>query len=82
LVFALAHSFEGRSWVLLNGFITLLLGISIWRQWPESSVWVIGLFVGIELVFSGWSWIMLGLAVRPTSQTSERPEVPLTPAAG
>ena len=64
LIYAAANSFEGRNWVLLNGLVTLLLGISIWRGWPESSLWVIGLFVGIDLVFSGWSWVILGLAVK------------------
>jgi uncharacterized membrane protein HdeD (DUF308 family) len=64
LVHAAVHSFPGRGWTLLNGFITLALGAMIWRQWPESSFWVIGLFIGIDLVFSGWSWVMLGLVVK------------------
>ena len=64
VIFALIHSFAGRGWVLLNGFISVLLGISIWRQWPESSLWIIGLFIGIDLVFNGWLWVMLGLMVK------------------
>jgi uncharacterized membrane protein HdeD (DUF308 family) len=64
LVHGLMESFPGRGWVLLSGFITLLLGISIWRQWPESSLWIIGVLIGIDLVFSGWSWVMLGLTVK------------------
>jgi uncharacterized membrane protein HdeD (DUF308 family) len=64
IVFALTEDFSGRGWVLVNGIITLVLGIGIWRQWPESSLWVIGLFVGIDLLFSGWSWVMLGLLVK------------------
>jgi len=64
LLYAATHSFKGRGWVLLNGAITLLLGVSIWQGWPEASLWVIGLFVGIELVFSGWSLVVLGLAVK------------------
>lgn len=64
LLYAAFRDFEGRGWMALNGFITLLLGISIWRQWPESSIWIIGLFVGIDLLFNGWSWVMLGLAVK------------------
>ncbi len=55
LGFALTEDFSGRGWVLLNGLITLMLGVAIWRQWPESSLWVIGLFVGIDLLFTGWS---------------------------
>jgi uncharacterized membrane protein HdeD (DUF308 family) len=58
-----AERFDGWQWMLLNGVIALLLGVSIWRQWPFSGLWVIGLFVGIEMLLSGFSWLMLGLAV-------------------
>jgi uncharacterized membrane protein HdeD (DUF308 family) len=51
-------------WVLLDGIITLVLGILIWRQWPSSSVWVIGTLIGISLIFSGISRVMLSLAAR------------------
>ena len=76
IVITLLDRFPGWPWVLLNGFVTLLLGILIWRQWPESSFWVIGLFVGIDLLFSGWSWVMLGLLVRDTG-----PQAPASGAA-
>jgi uncharacterized membrane protein HdeD (DUF308 family) len=59
--------FDGWGWVLLNGVIALLLGTALWRQWPLSGLWVIGLCVGVEMIFSGLSWVMLGLAVRPPS---------------
>jgi uncharacterized membrane protein HdeD (DUF308 family) len=59
--------FDGWGWEFLNGTVSLLLGMAIWRQWPLSGLWVIGLFVGIEMLFSGLSWVMLGLAVRPSS---------------
>ncbi len=64
IVVALMERFHGWGWVLLNGVISLALGIMIWRQWPESALWVIGLFVGIDLLFNGWSLIMLALALR------------------
>ncbi|MGH9882729.1 MAG: HdeD family acid-resistance protein, partial [Pyrinomonadaceae bacterium] len=51
-------------WVLFDGIITLILGFLIWRRWPSSSVWVIGTLLGISLIFSGISRIMLSLAVR------------------
>jgi len=44
--------------------ISLILGILIWQQWPEASLIVIGLFVGIDLIFTGWTWMMLALAVK------------------
>ncbi len=36
----------------------------IWRQWPLSGLWVIGLFVGIQMILNGWSLVMLSLAVK------------------
>ena len=68
LVSALPH----RGWVLLNGVVTLVLGVMIWRHWPSSGLWVIGLFVGIEMLLYGWSLVMLAIAVKsmPTSAAS------------
>jgi len=64
IVLSVVERFDGWGWVLLNGLISLLLGMAIWEQWPFSGFWVIGLFVGIEMLFSGLSWVMLALAVR------------------
>ena len=64
IIFSLAVRFPAWPWVLLNGVVDLILGVLIWRGWPESSLWVIGLLVGIELIFHGWSWIILALTVR------------------
>ncbi len=64
IVIAVSERFAGWGWVLLNGGVTFLLGLLIYKQWPASSLWVIGLFVGIDLIFNGWAWIMLGLSVR------------------
>ena len=61
IVAALAHRFHGWGWVLLNAGITLLLRLMINRQGPSAALWVIGMFVGIEMIFDGWGWIMLAL---------------------
>ena len=63
---AITAILEGRrKWIKANvAFVPFILGVMIWRELPEASLWVIGLFVGIDLVFNGWSWVMLGLAVR------------------
>jgi uncharacterized membrane protein HdeD (DUF308 family) len=56
---------EGASgWLLLNGIITLLLGGLIWLGWPSSSVWAIGTLVGVNLLITGITRLMFGLAVR------------------
>jgi uncharacterized membrane protein HdeD (DUF308 family) len=64
IVFSLVVRFPAWSWVLLNGVVDVVLGFLIWNGWPESSLWVIGLFVGIDLIFHGVGWVMLGLGVR------------------
>ena len=51
-------------WIVLSGVITLLLGVIILAHWPVSSVYVLGLFLGIDLVFAGAGWIGLGLGLR------------------
>ena len=63
-VFAIANRFPGRGWTIFSGVVSVLLGLMIWRELPEAALWVIGTFVGIELVFNGMTWLMLGLAVR------------------
>ncbi len=67
---ALAVRFQDWGWALLNGGVTLLLGIIINRQLPEAALWVIGLFIGIELVFNGWAWVMLALGLRALAKAS------------
>jgi uncharacterized membrane protein HdeD (DUF308 family) len=64
IVSALITRFNDWGWVLLNGVISLILGLIINRQMPEAALWVIGLFIGIELLFNGWAWIMLSLGLR------------------
>jgi uncharacterized membrane protein HdeD (DUF308 family) len=70
IILSAAERFDGWGWVLLNGVVSVALGAAVWRQWPLSGLWVIGLFVGIEMVLSGLSWLMLGLAVRPASKSA------------
>jgi uncharacterized membrane protein HdeD (DUF308 family) len=64
IVAALAARYPHWGWVMFNGIISLILGIMIWRQWPYSGLWVIGLFVGIEMLLNGWSLVMLSIAGR------------------
>jgi uncharacterized membrane protein HdeD (DUF308 family) len=54
----------GSSWVLVDGIITLLLGLMIYRQWPSSAAWAIGTLVGVSMIVSGVTRVMLSLAVR------------------
>jgi uncharacterized membrane protein HdeD (DUF308 family) len=54
----------GSGWILVDGMITLLLGLMIYLQWPSSSNWAIGTLVGVSLIVSGVTRLMLSLAVR------------------
>jgi uncharacterized membrane protein HdeD (DUF308 family) len=71
IITSLAVQFHGWPWVLLNGVVDLILGIMIFSGWPATSLWVIGLFVGIDLLFHGWSWVIMALTVR--SYTAANP---------
>jgi uncharacterized membrane protein HdeD (DUF308 family) len=61
---ALVVRYPQWGWSLLNGVITLLAGVVIYRHFPQSALWVIGLLVGLEMIFSGWTWVMLAIALR------------------
>jgi uncharacterized membrane protein HdeD (DUF308 family) len=63
LFFKMRH-LRGSSWVLVDGIMTLLLGLLIYLQWPSSSVWAIGVLVGVSMIISGITRVMLSLAVR------------------
>ena len=67
----------GRAWLLVSGAVTLLLGLLIWMEWPASGLWIIGMFVAIDMIFSGSWLIMLALNARslPSSGTHRRPLV-------
>lgn len=57
---------EGKPWiwVVVSGVITLILGIIILAHWPISSLWALGIFLGVDLVFAGASWIAIGMGLR------------------
>ena len=55
---------SGWWWPLIGGLISILLGIMIISQWPSSAFWVIGMFISIELIVNGWSYVMVALSAR------------------
>jgi uncharacterized membrane protein HdeD (DUF308 family) len=64
IVSAISHRFEYWGLVVFSGLISIGLGILILAEWPSSSFWVIGLFVGVDLILAGWAWVLLSLAAR------------------
>lgn len=61
---------QGSAWRFFNALVTLVLGVLVLWQWPASSLWLIGTFIAIEMIFSGWT--LLFLALTP-------PDLPRTP---
>ncbi len=54
----------GRFWRCFNAIISLVLGVMIIWSWPESSAWLIGTLIAVEMIFSGWTLMFLALAPR------------------
>jgi len=64
VLYARHRETHGASWLLINAIITLLVGGLIWFHWPSSSVWAIGTLVGVNLLMTGISRLMVGMAAR------------------
>jgi len=73
---------QGWGWVLFNGIIAVLLGFMIWRQWPVSGRWAIGVLVGIHILITGWSMIILGTGARKMAGAIEDAVEDVVEAAG
>jgi uncharacterized membrane protein HdeD (DUF308 family) len=64
ILFFKMRPLRGSSWVLVDGIITLILGLMIYSRWPASSIWAIGTLVGVSMIISGVARVMLSLAMR------------------
>jgi uncharacterized membrane protein HdeD (DUF308 family) len=61
LAFKMRHH-KGAGWILFSAAISIILGALIISQWPATGLYMLGLFLGIELVFAGVGWLGLGLS--------------------
>jgi uncharacterized membrane protein HdeD (DUF308 family) len=64
IVGSAALGLSGWGWHVVDGLITIVLGVLILTQWPASGLWVIGLFIGIDLIFYGLAWIAIAVGLR------------------
>ncbi|QSJ17282.1 HdeD family acid-resistance protein [Nostoc sp. UHCC 0702] len=62
---------QNWTWVLGDGIITLILGAMIWFQWPFNAPWVLGILVGVSIIFTGISRVMLSLNTRSLLNQSD-----------
>ena len=74
VLYARLRPAKGSGWVLFDGLVTLLLSGLIWAHWPSSSAWAIGTLVGISMIMSGVSRLMLSMAVRRISGPTALPK--------
>ena len=58
------RKFAGSGWILLDGIVTLILALMIWRHWPASALWAFGVLVGIGMIMTGVTRLMITLAAR------------------
>ena len=68
-IFRMVSAFQMRphaewGWVFFSGILSLLMGILIGALWPISAMWVIGLLVGINVMFAGWTMLMVGMKAK------------------
>ncbi len=54
----------GWGWLLFAGITAIILGLLILMQWPYSALWIIGMFIAIELIVNGWTYIFLAMGMR------------------
>jgi len=58
-------------WAVLEGTLTLLLGVTALAEWPASGTWFLGFFLGVAFLLRGWSFVLLALALRRIPGLSE-----------
>jgi uncharacterized membrane protein HdeD (DUF308 family) len=66
------RGYRNWGWPLVGGIAAVILGLMILTSWPVSGFWVIGLYVAIEMIFSGWSYIIIALGARQMSKQYAR----------
>jgi uncharacterized membrane protein HdeD (DUF308 family) len=64
------RSESGAGWILVDGIITMILAFLIWANWPNSSVWAVGVIVGVSMLFSGIARVMITSTVRRITTTA------------
>ncbi|HLX70468.1 MAG TPA: HdeD family acid-resistance protein [Verrucomicrobiae bacterium] len=65
-----AEHIPGRGWSIFSGIIDVLLGLLIRAHWPSSALWVIGLFIAVDLFLTGLWFIELGIFGRKVTAST------------
>ncbi len=59
-----SRTVKGYGWIIAAGIVTAIAGLIITTGWPANTLWVLGLFLSIDLIFQGWSWIGFSFGLR------------------
>lgn len=62
----------GWFWALLSGLVSIVLGGMILAEWPQTGFWIIGLFIAVELIFNGWTYLFVAFAARAAGKAHGR----------
>jgi len=68
-----AKPIKGWGWMVFSGIAAVVFGVLIWRDWPLSGQWAVGILVGARLLISGWTMIVLGGIGEAVASSPERP---------
>jgi uncharacterized membrane protein HdeD (DUF308 family) len=60
--------FPNWGWSLVSGLISIVLGSMLLGNWQTAALWFIGLYIGIDLIVHGFSWIMFSLRVHSLAE--------------
>lgn len=63
VAFSLRHE-SGSAWRFFNAVISIILGAIVTWSWPQSSFWLLGTIIAVEMIFSGWTLLFLALSPR------------------
>jgi len=61
VIVAASVRFPTWGWQVASGIVSIVLGALVWREWPASSLWLLGTFVSLYCVVNGWAFLMLGV---------------------
>ena len=62
---------KGWGWELFNGIVTLLLGLMLWRQFPLSGAWAVGILFGIKMIFNGCALVSIGRMMKRAARSTK-----------
>jgi uncharacterized membrane protein HdeD (DUF308 family) len=68
LIDAFRSEMPNRTWAVVDSILSIALGILLWAHWPFTGLWFIGFAVAVGLIFRGWAWVMIALALGSRAQ--------------